>query len=63
MPDEKRTREMIELIHEYGKEAVFHRAFDCTDNQDSAAEKLLCLAQIVSSQAVAQQMYGWQKTA
>ena len=43
MPDEKRTREMIELIHEYGKEAVFHRAFDCTDNQDSAAEKLIML--------------------
>ena len=34
---------MIELIHEYGKEAVFHRAFDCTDNQDGAAEKLIML--------------------
>ena len=65
MLDKKRTKEMIELIHECGREAVFHRAFDCIDNQDSAAEMkngefflLLCLAQIVSSQAVAQQMYG-----
>ena len=58
MLDKKRTKEMIELIHEYGREAVFHRAFDCTDNQDSAAGSLLGLAQIVSSQAVAQQMYG-----
>ena len=39
--DEKRTKEMIELIHKYGREAVFHRAFDCIDNQDSAAEKLI----------------------
>ena len=58
MLDKKRTKEMIELIHEYGREAVFHRAFDCIDNQDSAAESLLGLAQIVFSQAVAQQMYG-----
>ena len=43
MLDKKRTKEMIELIHEYGREAVFHRAFDCTDNQDSAAEKLIRL--------------------
>ena len=34
---------MIELIHEYGREAVFHRAFDCIDNQDSAAERLIRL--------------------
>ena len=43
MLDKKRTKEMIELIHKYGREAVFHRAFDCTDNQDSAAEKLIRL--------------------
>lgn len=43
MLDKKRTKEMIELIHEYGREAVFHRAFDCIDNQDSAAEKLIRL--------------------
>ena len=35
--DEKRTKEMIELIHKYGREAVFHRAFDCIDNQDSCS--------------------------
>lgn len=43
MLDKKRTKEMIELIHEYGREAVFHRAFDCIDNQDGAAEKLIRL--------------------
>lgn len=43
MLDKKRTKEMIELIHEYGMEAVFHRAFDCIDNQDSAAERLIRL--------------------
>ena len=43
MLDKKRTKEMIELIHECGREAVFHRAFDCIDNQDSAAEMLIML--------------------
>lgn len=43
MLDKKRTKEMIELIHKYGREAVFHRAFDCIDNQDSAAERLIRL--------------------
>ena len=43
MLDKKRTKEMIGLIHKYGREAVFHRAFDCIDNQDSAAEMLIRL--------------------
>lgn len=39
--DIERTKEMIELIHEQGKEAVFHRAFDCIDCQREAVEQLI----------------------
>ncbi len=39
--DLNRTRPIIELIHSYGKEAVFHRAFDCATNQERAIEKLI----------------------
>lgn len=35
------TTKMVELIHSYGKEAVFHRAFDLVDDQCSALEKLI----------------------
>ena len=41
--DLKRTRRMLELIHGYGKEAVFHRAFDCAINQERAIEELIGL--------------------
>lgn len=39
--DEERTREFVELIHEYGKEAVFHRAVDCLTNIESGIEQLI----------------------
>lgn len=39
--DEKKTEEMSELIHSFGKEAVFHRAFDCVSDADKAMETLL----------------------
>ncbi|MCI8335174.1 MAG: copper homeostasis protein CutC [Lachnospiraceae bacterium] len=35
------TRRMCRLIHGYGKEAVFHRAFDVTPDADAAMETLL----------------------
>ncbi len=41
--DEGATREMIELIHHFGKEAVFHRAFDCTVDMDQACRQLIAL--------------------
>ena len=33
-----RTQEMIDLIHSAGKEAVFHRAFDCVAQQERAPD-------------------------
>ena len=32
---------MISIIHSHGKEAVFHRAFDCTDNPYRSMELLI----------------------
>lgn len=40
---EEQTRQMIELTHQYGKEAVFHRAFDCTPDPFKAIETLIQL--------------------
>lgn len=39
--DEEYTRKMCELIHSYGKEAVFHKAFDNTPDPFAAAEALI----------------------
>lgn len=41
--DESRTAEMTELIHRFGKTAVFHRAFDCTGASDETMECLIRL--------------------
>lgn len=35
------TKQMCELIHTYGKEAVFHRAFDCVDDLEFATKQLI----------------------
>lgn len=35
------TKKMVELIHSYGKEAVFHRAYDCVADADAAMETLI----------------------
>lgn len=35
------TKKMVELIHQYQKEAVFHRAFDCVDNPMHAIKQLI----------------------
>lgn len=39
--DSRRTAEMIELLHGQGREAVFHRAFDCVRDQKEAVEQLI----------------------
>ncbi len=39
--DEVLTRKMVELVHRYGKCAVFHRAFDCVVDVHGAMECLL----------------------
>ena len=41
--DIKRTAEVIQLIHESGREAVFHRAFDCAMDQRKTIEQLITL--------------------
>ena len=35
------NEKIISIIHEYGKEAVFHRAFDCVENPYETIEKLI----------------------
>ena len=35
------NEKIIYIIHEYGKEAVFHRAFDCVENPYETIEKLI----------------------
>lgn len=41
--DLEKTGRMTELIHSYGREAVFHRAFDCTEDPVRAIEELIGL--------------------
>lgn len=41
--DTARTREMVARIHEYGRAAVFHRAFDIAGATDEAMETLISL--------------------
>ena len=38
--DTERTKEVIYLIHEQGREAVFHRAFDCVADQKKTIEAI-----------------------
>jgi len=41
--DKKRTKIMTELAHQYGKEAVFHKAFDnCTDLSKALEDCIEC---------------------
>lgn len=35
------TKEMVHLVHSYGKEAVFHRAFDVSNDLFNSLEKLI----------------------
>lgn len=39
--DVELTKQMVELIKSYGKEAVFHRAFDCVKDPHSAIQQLI----------------------
>lgn len=41
--DVDRNQAMITLIHQYGKEAVFHRAFDCCKDPFTTMEQLIAL--------------------
>ncbi|MFV0479960.1 MAG: copper homeostasis protein CutC [Anaerorhabdus sp.] len=35
------TKKMVKLIHSFNKEAIFHRAFDCTPDAEIALEELI----------------------
>ena len=39
--DVELTKKMVDLIHSYQAEAVFHRAFDCVSNEKAAIETLI----------------------
>lgn len=39
--DIDRTKKMVELIHSYHKEAVFHKAFDVVADQEEAIQQLI----------------------
>lgn len=39
--DKQRTEKMVQLIHSYKKEAVFHKAFDVVLDQNKAIEELI----------------------
>lgn len=39
--DRTRTEELAAIIHKYGKEAVFHRAFDECPNKEQAIQELI----------------------
>ena len=41
--DVDRTRAFVQRIHSFGKEAVFHKAFDCIENQEEAICQLIAL--------------------
>jgi len=41
--DAKRTKAFVSLIHSYGKTAVFHRAFDVSDDLDDSIKTLIDL--------------------
>lgn len=41
--DKKNTEKMVELIKKFGKQVVFHRAFDCVENPYISIETLIQL--------------------
>lgn len=60
--DEDRIREMLEIIHGMGKEAVFHRAFDCTPDPYAAMEGLISLGvdRVLTSGQKPRAIDGWE---
>lgn len=58
--DVEKTKQMSELIHRFGKEAVFHRAFDVTVNPYAAMETLIScgIDRVLTSGAQAKAVQG-----
>lgn len=42
-PDPERNKRLVDIIRERGGEAVFHRAFDCTDDPFETMEQLIAM--------------------
>ncbi len=60
--DEEQTRAMLEIIREMGKEAVFHRAFDCTPDPYVTMERLIALGvdRVLTSGLKPKAIDGWE---
>ncbi len=41
--DKEKTKALTDLAHRYGKEAVFHKAFDCIEDQEHALKELIAV--------------------
>ena len=41
--DREKTKALTDLAHRYGKEAVFHKAFDCIEEQEQALKELIAI--------------------
>ncbi len=62
---ETQIREIVEIIEHYHGEAVFHRAFDCVEDQDGAMEALIGMGicRVLTSGGKAKAMDGAQQIA
>lgn len=49
--NEKWTKRMVQIIHSYGREAIFHKAFDAIPDKDEACKMLIacCVDRILTS--------------
>ena len=41
--DREKTKALTDLAHRYGKEAIFHKAFDCIEDQEQAIKALIAI--------------------
>lgn len=41
--DVEKTKALTDLAHRYGKEAIFHKAFDCIEDQEQALKELIAI--------------------
>lgn len=60
--DRERNARMISIIHSHGKEAVFHRAFDCTPDPYVTMERLIALGvdRVLTSGLKPKAIDGWE---
>lgn len=60
--DQDKIKRMLEIIKDKGKEAVFHRAFDCSSNPFETTEQLIAMGvdRILTSGLKPKAMDGWE---